>query len=355
MLVHGRQLPKISTRSLWPAAAALVLACALYAGSLRNSSISRLSNLDIEEGGFPNVYITLSKTEPNRGYVGDRRDSTIRRADEKQPGRKWSLLNIADPSGNSERKIWLTQSKREGKGTFFYLPVDQISDWTYPFFYRFVRKYEPELQLPKAGWVQLFVNRIYQGLYLRVAMPFDKRKKDGGSGVLRQLLVVEDDQLAHLDTRFNDKRGVYTDAVAKGIFPELRPPSATLAWLARRSPMPGTTFLMPNQAPYEVRLLPLPIPLLALFEAHRGYQPEGYHDERFEGWTLADWRDEATDAAIPQKFWEEMRVEFSAYASEFRSALLLDGQLHSSIEEFARALPQRQLAATGLNLDLGKL
>lgn len=353
--MDGQQSDKISMRSLWPAGVALALVCAVYAISLSYSPLSRLSNLDVREGGFPNVYITLSKTEPNRGYVGDRRDSTIRRNDRKQPGRKWNLRNIPDVSGRSERDIWFTQSKRKGKGTLFYIPVEQISDWTYPFFYRFVRRHDPQLELPKVSWVQLYVNRIYAGFHLRVAMPFDKRKKDGGSGVLRQLLIVEDGQLTHLDTRFNDKRGVYTDAVAKGIFPELHPPSATLAWLARRSPIRGTTFLMPNQAPYEVRLLPLPIPLLALFQADRGYQPAGFRDERLERWTLANWRNEANDKVISPEFWKEMRAEFPAYASAFRSALRLEGQLHHSAEDLKRALPRRQLATAGLGLNLGRL
>ena len=155
--------------------AAAVLAVVILAP---RSSVDRLYNLDLENPGISDTYLILHRREADRCFVADRRDATVRRSDDQQPGRKWQCYRMA--GAGAEPPSWLLQSKRKKKGTVFLVPVSDVPDWSYPFLYGFVREQREELELPQVEWTQLFVSRLYQGLYLRVALPFDLRVKDGG-------------------------------------------------------------------------------------------------------------------------------------------------------------------------------
>ena len=81
----------------------------------------RLANLDLEDTGLQTTYLMFSKSNPGRGYVVNRRDSTMRRGDRKQPGRKWDLDRIPGREGAPD--AWLVKNKNKGKGTVFYVPA----------------------------------------------------------------------------------------------------------------------------------------------------------------------------------------------------------------------------------------
>ncbi len=342
----------IPLKARWPAVLALAatgLALALCYPATRSQ---RLTNLDLSASGFPDTYVMHSKSERDRVFVVNRRDSTLRRGDAREPGRKWRIDRFRGPGATAD--TLLVRSKRLGKGSVFYVPVAEVADWSYPFLYTFVRQLHPELELPEVGWTQLYVDRVYRGLYLRVALPFDRRKKDAGSGVLRELLTVRDGRLRWVDTRFDDAPGVYNEAVAAGAFPELAPPPAALAWLARRAPTEGTTFLLSNRPPWRLELLPLPVSLPTLFEALHGRPPAAFEDDRYAIWVEADWRSPA-----PAPFTAEQRAElaggFALYAADLRAALRGDGELHRTLAALRADLGSRQAAVASLELSLGEI
>jgi len=339
-------------RVFWPAGLALALAIAAII-AFPGSYTRRTTNLDLADTGFRDTFIMFSKSEAGRCFVVNRRASTVRRGDQRQPGRKWDCVRIRDEDRGGPADSWLVKSKRKGKGTVFFVPVYDVQDWSYPFLYRFVSEHRKELDLPRIEWTQLFVNRLYQGLYLRVALPFDLRKKDGGSGILREILTVQDGQLTKLDTRFDDAGRLYADSVVNASFPELDPPPPVLAWLARACPMEETTFLMSNLAPHRLTLLPLPISLPDLYAAKNGRPPAGFRDERYSRWTLAPWRsDPANTLPLTEPELEELKSDFEKYATSFRRALRTDAELHRSLASVRDLLPKRQAATSKLQLSL---
>ena len=333
------------TLAFWPAFLALASSLGLVIWMYPASRALRVSNLDTGASTFAETYLMFDRTEAGKGYVVDRRDSTMRRADDRQPGRKWRIERIPGPNG--ER--WLTRSKRKGKGTVFYVPVEDVADWTYPFLYDFVRKAQPELELPRISWTQLHVDRLYAGLYLRVALPFDPRKKDGGSGVLRQILVVRGDRASVVDTRFDDAPGLYLDSVTSGAFPPLKAPVAALAWLARHRGSEAATLLMSKLPPHELSLLPLPIDLDELFEAHIGRAPTRFEDQRYARWSQEISRVGDADAFAAEQL-VELNAAFAEYAASFRVSLRAHAEL-SERDDLARVeLARRQDAAAELGL-----
>ena len=341
---------------LWPAALALGLVIAWFALTEPGSRSQRLTNLDVGAAGFPSTYLLASKSDPSRCFVLRRRDATLRRSDAKQPGRRWRCLRLPSVSGEAGAETWLVRSKRLGKGTALFVAAIDVSDWTYPFLYRFVRERRGELGLPRVGWTQLFVDRLYRGLYLRVDLPFDKRKRDGGSGILRELLTVQGTQLAAVNTRLEPARTLYEGAVADGVFPRLAPPASALAWLARRAPTAGTTFVLSHVEPHELSLLPLPVSLPELF-ARAWQEPiPRFLDDRYPRWTHGAWR---TRAPEPDPFtaeaWAALRAEFRAYGSSLRSALGVQGRLDQTRGVLEAALHARQESVAGLELRIERL
>ncbi|MBI4241882.1 MAG: hypothetical protein HY613_09210 [Candidatus Rokubacteria bacterium] len=341
--------------TFWPAGSALAMAACVLALVLPETRSRRLSNLDIGPTGFPDTYIMFSKSERGRCFVVDRRDSTTRRYDPNTPGRKWdcSQFRVSDRPGGLD--AWFVRSKRAGKGTVFFVPVEEVRDWTYPFLYNFVRERRPELNLPPVGWTQLFVNRIYHGLYLRVALPFDPRKKDGGSGILQEILTVRGDRLAQIDTRFHAARRLYMDSVAASRFPALRDPSPALAWLARRCPTDATTLLMSNQPPHDLSLLPLPVSLPDLYEALYGRPPHEFKDGRLAQWSRGPWRAETASLPFADSELATLRSEFEEHARSFSNALRSHAEFHRTLTATRALLPQRQHAAAGLLLRLEEM
>jgi hypothetical protein len=322
----------------WPAGLAATLAIVLAAFAFTDTRARRMANLAVEQPGFPDTYIMFSKSEPDRCYVVNRRGSTMRRWDRKQPGRKWNYVQIPAGSTGSRLDTWLVRSKREGKGTVFFVPVEDIQDWAYPFFYGFVRAHRTELDLPRVAWTQLFVNRLYGGLYLRVDLPFDLRKKDGGSGILRELLTVRGSQLALVNTRFSDACRVYAECVAIGYRPALEPPTPALAWLGARCPTEGCTLLLSNDEPYTLSLMPLPISLPELFARQRQRPPATFMDDRCAAWCsrgTAEWPflEEETEA---------MQAAFASYASSFQRALRVHAEFYQTEALIEDLLPLRQ-------------
>lgn len=309
-------------RRLWPAGVGLALAIALAVLVKPDSTMNRVGNLNLGDSKFRDTYLMMHRSEADRCFVVNRRDATIRRSNDGQPGRNWRCHRISSNDAESP-PAWLVQSKREGKGTVFFVPASRVADWSFPFFYELARALHPDAQLPLVEWTQLYVSRLYQGLYLRVDLPFDRRKKDGGSGVLREILSISGDSASVVDTRFDDAPGLYAEAVTAGVFPKLEKPPSDIAWLAEHAPTAETTFLVSNSEGSPVSLLPLPIGLPALFEARYGRSPATFTDRRFDRWTKGAWRQEAENA----NQWASrpgVHASFDRYISDLRQALQVD-------------------------------
>jgi hypothetical protein len=326
------------------AAALLVLLCG-------NLPTERVYNLDLANPGIGDTYLIPHRSEPDRCFVVARRDATMRRSDDNQPGRKWQCYRMAGEADGSPS--WLVRSKRKGKGAVLLVPVSDVRDWSYPFLYAFVREHRSELELPKVEWTQLFVNRLYEGLYLRVSLPFDLRKKDGGSGVLREVISVEGAGLSVINTRFEEVRASFNEAIAVAVPPVLSPQPGALVWLALANDAPEVSFLMSPTPPHSLRLLPLPISLPRLYALHSGRDPVRFEDERYRGWETG-WKPRGSAARQPFASAEAaaMKAAFDVYRSSFLRALSVDGQRNERRELHEGSLPARQRATQSLGMPL---
>jgi hypothetical protein len=299
------------------------------------SPVARIADIDLSRSGFPHSYVMTSKTEPNRGYLVDRRDSTVRRSRKNLPGKMWDVDRFGEDTAAGIPEHFLLRSKRYG--TVFFIPVEAVKDFSYPFIYGFVRREYPELELPEATWTQLFLNRVYHGLYLEMRLPFDPRKKDGGSGTLRELLMVHDNEMTLVDTRLNPDARFYEAGTALGLFPGLKQPQAVLSWLAARCPNEHATLLLSNVEPYEVSLLPLPYSVERLYQRLQGTALQATLDDRFRLWTAPLREQDGSqrppfDEARQQKFDQEFRD----YSLRIRVALDADRVLHPEAVYHAR-------------------
>lgn len=228
------------------------------------SPLQRLSNTDLKRTGIPDSYLVLNKTDPTRGLLVNRRDATVRRSQKGLPGATLRVERFAFPGSTPDH--WLLRSKKEG--VILLVPLESVQDPLFPFLYGFVRDEEPDLELPRAGWTQLFVNRVYAGLYLRCELPRDPRRKDGRVGDRRMLLEVSGTRVWGVDTYFDPNARLLADRIAEGEFPELGDAPPILDWLATRAP--GAAFVMDGAPPYALTPYPAPVSLLGWVAAVHG-------------------------------------------------------------------------------------
>ena len=248
------------------------------------SKNQRLTNVQFEKYCFKDIYIMRSKSEANRGYLTGRRDSTIRRSRSNFPGSTRELIAAEKEKSPGSANLWLLKSKKYG--TVFFIPVEKVPDWRYPFLYHFIVEESgyKNIDLPKVEWNQLFIDRIYAGLYLRMELPFDPTKKNGRTAPLREILSVSDTEMTAVDSRFNMNWDVYSSCISNGIFPELANQSEPVAWLAANRPTEEAIYILNGKEPFNVSPLPLPVSINTLFEEFNGTPLPAFHDERFERW-----------------------------------------------------------------------
>jgi hypothetical protein len=299
------------------------------------SRIKRVSNLDLSQSGFTPSYLMTSKSEPNRGYLVDRRDSTVRRSRKNMPGKMWDLDRFGEDPAAGIPGHFLLRSKRYG--AVFLVPVEAVEDFDYPFLYDFVRKEYPALELPEAHWTELFLNRVYEGLYLRMSLPFDLRKKDGGNGTMRELFMVRDNEMTLVDTRFSPDARFYEEGATLGIFPGLKEPPAVLAWLASRCPTSHVTLLLNNVEPYEVSLLPLPYSPALLYQRLEGMELQPTLDERFRRWAAPATEFEGEAPPFDAELRNRFEVERQDYARRLDIAIAAHRKLRPETVLKARA------------------
>lgn len=348
-----RPLPgRLSIRRLLPSAFAVLFALVAVPAAYHLSSAGRLSNLTVDSA-FPDAYIMTSKGEPGRCYLVDRRSSTMRRDDASMPGRMQNCASFGPDAGSAIAPCWAVWSKR--RGTVLFVPVERVPDWSYPFLYQHVRESFEIPHLPPVSWVDLYVNRVYQGLFLRMPLPRDPRKKDGGSGVLREILTVRGDRMTRVDTRFGERSSLFLDAMATGTFPDLVPPHPALAWLAARRPLPESTLLVDNKPPHAASLMPLPVSVETLFEWRYGRAPAPFIDDRLRRWLPSATRDASAKRQSPFNAEEEalLQKEFAEHWRDLEHALRAHAAVHRSPEPLRAEAARRSLASFAAGVPTG--
>jgi hypothetical protein len=333
-------------------ASALIAAVGIAALAHEHSRTSRLATLDLANEALPDTYIVRDRSRPDRTdrcWVTGRRGATVRR-DEKGPGTgvKWDCHRLLAERALGQH-TWLIRAKSAGTGAQFLVPVSDVPDWTFPFLYAVVRERVPDLELPWVGWTQLFVERIYQGLYLRVALPFDLRKREGGTGLRRELLSIRSGALGVVDSRFLDADRFYVEWARQGRLPELTPPSPALAWLAKRRATGDVTLVTAAHPATGVSLLPLPVSLLDLYRVTYDREATFHADGDYRQWTHGAWREEDGAVSVPDD--DELETEFADYAEFFLKALRVDAHAHERLPTARVELAARQLAIEGLGLE----
>ena len=312
-------------------------------GASSGSSLGRLANLDLDHPLLPDVYVEPRPDEAGRCRVTGRRGATLHR-DEAGRGSGWDCESFP---WRGER-AWRLHAKRAGTGTVFLVPVRAVRDWSAPLLHEFVRAREPELHLPEARWVQLFVARRYQGVALRMALPFDARRREGGPSRPRELVLLGTPTRV-VDTAFEEAAGIYREAHGAEGLPALVPPSPALAWLARHRPGPEQPLLLTERG--SARLLPLPLSLVDLAD---GVSRNPIREVPAP--SLPSWREPAwapTADSFPGAERAALHDDFERAGQGFLRGLRADGRLRGDEASLLASLPERQAAAHALALDLG--
>jgi hypothetical protein len=330
-------------------ASAAVTAAALTIVLAPDTRMERLAQLDFAASQLPQTYLMFSRGRPDRCRVQDRRESTTRRGDSAEQSSTWSCERLPYPGSPSAG--WFVQSTKHGRGTLLFVPVYAVDDWTYPYFYAFTRAHEPELDLPRVRWTQVFVDRLYHGLYLEVALPFDLRAADGGSGSLRSIVTVPvDGRVRVLNTRLQEGNDAYGLQASRSEPLRMAERSPALSRLAALRP-DEQTYLMSNLAPYELSQLPMPASLTEIYEAKSGRtieplapfdasKPDLAPGSTGHATEIALEADAATARAL--------REGFDEYAARLAIALRLEAAYQDSAEVIRASARMRQTASMQL-------
>lgn len=312
---------------------------------LANGRSARTANLDLEASALPASYLMHHGVEPGYGYLVDRRSSTIHRADRGAPGGKRRVMPMRLGEGTGDG--YALVAKRYP--TVLLVPLAALQDWSYPFVHAMFAAEHPEWPLAELSMRRLYVDRVFRGIYLQVELPYDKRKKDGGSGELRQLLAVTTQSASRISTRWEDAPGALIEKLAVGRFPQVAKAPAQVAWLASVAGGVDTTVVLEPGVDGVGRLSPLPISLAAMYRAALGRAPAQVEDARF-----ATLRAAATRAvALPPPDAKTQARRDAAYAAYLR-ALVAGVRLQAAADGVpapdARRLTARLQVASRLGI-----
>jgi len=263
----------------------------------------------------------LSKSEDNRAYLVDRRDSTIRRSRNKMPGKMREAYSFGGDPETGELAYWLLVEAEYA--TVLFIPVNEVEDCTYPYIYGFARKEFDKLDLPEVEWTQLFVNRIYSGLYLKVELPEDPTGSEGRKGPRREILSVDGNRLALVDTLFNPDARLLSDILLAGDFPEFEEPPPAINWLESKNSSAEKSFVLNNQPPYGVSLLPLPVTIDEIYFKLKDEKLRRYVDDRFADWVrqIENEPPPPGDKLLGEDLWETYLEGYEQYRKDFNAAL----------------------------------
>lgn len=279
--------------------------------ALRTSTASRLSNLDLSRSAFADSYLLFEPGDPGSGSLVRRRKATVRRSDPGPPGTSWSLARFGPPR---EQTRWVLQSPA---GNMLLVPLDAIDDWTYPFLLAFVAEERPEAGLPEVAWTQLYVNRVYSGLYLQV--DWRSAEPAGRPSAADELVRVGAAGPVSVSTALEVAER-YEQISNAGVVPQTEPPDELTAWLASRQSRAETVLLLPNTAPFALRWMPLPFSLSEAFELRWGRPLEPRSDLTPPRMDSESW-EEPRPIPLGGDEIDRLRERFVAYEASLRAAV----------------------------------
>ena len=332
----------ILSASFAPMLLAIGLAVLGAAIASRTSVTARLSNLDLTRTGFSDSYLIYAPSDRERAFLLRRRDATVRRSDLGIAGQRWSWARFGDVEG---RAHWLLHSSAGG---VLLLPLDAVEDWLYPFVYGFVGETRPESGLPLVEWTQLFVNRVYQGLYLLIDWAPQETGRHPSAG--DEFVLVDEAGPRSISTGL-ELGTLYEQISRAGVVPQLEPPDSVLLWLAEHQPGRESVLLLPDSPPFALRLMPLPFSLSEVFELRAGRE--------LEGQLPALWApDKAHMPEAPEMIpledteLQQMREQFAEYEHDLRAAIEADRRVFGRSGSTSGSERGSSIESLGLELEV---
>ncbi len=338
------------------AAVGLLLAVAVMAWAADRQPLARAGNLDIGHAELPALFLMHHRLEAGRAYLVQRRASTMRRSDQKQPGSKRTLLTFRLVPEQRESYLLL----HKAHPVTFLLPIDALADWSYPLVHAFVASRHPDWPLPQLALHHLHVDRIYRGLYVQLALPHDPTKKQGGDGSVRTLLDVGETGIRRMSTRFEDGPGALMDRIILGQWPEQEPAPPEVRYLQRMREgavaWSEQSFELQRTADGKVRLMPTWWSLGSLFAAAMGRPAADYADVRGAAWLLRP----DPDGAEPSAGWDpdardELLRAWKRYLPALAAGLVLDARARGLPAPTATELQAHLRTATLSGLPLSEV
>lgn len=343
-------MAKIEGKHLWPALGAMVAATLVALVAMSNSSTIRISTLDLGEQGFRDVYIQHVDRDRTTVTIGDRGDTTLKRGELASSNPEWSFRRVDSRDDSAPPHTWLARS--ETRGAVFFLPVTEISDWVYPYIYGFVRERRKGIELPRVEWTNVFLDRVYQGHYLRVALPFDRTGTTENPIRRRELVFIRGEEIMRVDTWFEPIQERYGELFPDAELPALEAPNSGLMGLSALISSTESSILLAASPPYEAKLMPLPIAMPSLYAAVHGRAAEFATDARVIDWNES-WRPAVSEAQfLREPEAADLESDFTEYRASFLQALRAHGELYDSVEQVHAMLADRQQSGAELGLNL---
>ena len=304
------------------------------------NQLQRLANLNLSLGTVPDLYVEVDKSVPGRCYVTDRRESAYRRGDRPAGRNSREFMRSEAELQQGELPHWALRCKTNP--TILLVPINDVDDWAFPYCYQFVQAHDMESDLPRITWIQLFENRIYRGLYLKVELPFERRRWSGDRRRSCDLLAVTGTTMVGLNSRFEGEAELFPQLLADGRFPELTGPSLWVEWLRTRSSIEETLMVIRPLEPFRVSHLPLPVSLESEFFEITSQSIGTWDDDRFHGWKqAADSESVRLELLASATQLQRFHAEWKTYREAIVAALRVHCEYHRSSQALMGELSQR--------------
>ena len=242
-----------------------------------HSELLKSSNIQISTQGFKKMNLQFFAEKPNRCNLAVWSKSTTRRSNKRIPK---ILRDCYSRKFSADQNIWRLSSTN--KSVIILHPAEAISDWVFPFFYgEYLHSRTNNIAL-EIEWIQLFVNRIYNGLFLKIIFPKPSPKKEGNKRDKIDFLFVSSNRMRCVTSDFQIPCRIYPKLIVEGIFPEKKPTPLHLSHISHLLPK-KEIFLILRETPIpHVVEIPLILAYSEIFERSISY----HIDERYKFWQV---------------------------------------------------------------------
>jgi hypothetical protein len=173
-------------------------------------SILPMSSFDVRE-----LYLSSLVDDPQRVLLTTRRaNSTVRRGTADQAGNRYWAHRYVDPARPGIPPRWILSSRSRGGRLLVPAAALDLPEALF----RGPASEDDDLAV-RAALVQLYLDRLFQGLYLELRFP-RRRETTGGEPERFDLVVVRDDLVRTVDFVLQPNARYYRAAIALGRRPE---------------------------------------------------------------------------------------------------------------------------------------